>query len=60
MYDNPVTLVQNYIALINEFREELDVSKSICKSTSTESILQSTNEQPTNFPSRTNAKSYQG
>ena len=58
MYDSPVTLVQNYIALINEFREELDVSESICKSTSTESILQSTNEQSTDFSTGTNAESY--
>ena len=40
---NPVQVVHNYLNLMNELRSEIDVSKSICKSTSTESILQSTN-----------------
>ena len=54
--ENPVQVVHNYLNLMNELRSEIDVSKSICKPTSTESILQSSNEQSTNFPSRTNAK----
>lgn len=55
---NGLELTKSLINFNNYIKGDKYVSKSLCKPISTKSVLQSTNEQPTNFPSRTNTKSY--
>lgn len=55
---NGLELTKSLINFNNYIRGDKYVSKSLCEPISTKSVLQSTNEQPTNFSTRTNAKSY--
>lgn len=55
---NGLELTKSLINFNNYIRSAKYVPKSLCEPTSAESVLQSTNEQPTNFSPRTNAKSY--